>query len=317
MNYKMTDYDIKRCFQESCKHIIPVIFIDDYWDYYMKLFNLESKYELFKEQYKSAGFQNYQDFYNKLILTTKQCADIMFNTSNENVLKKLADVQDDIQDWTELEEVSKLNASNTTKYTMKVDLISGADSALKYLNLFNTDYSSTQEIINDLSSYDIFKNNKTIRILVYRSAGIDFHPVLQKIESYCLIKKLYETDSLVKKLTEDIGIPYYKLLGDSLIYNIDSPDKYKDLCKPYQDNEIPYHIDLFKVNYISIFGNCYDIHENLNTSEMAFPISLNGLEPLTYKLCKGEQPNEMDLAVGLEDKIFLHLNENDYETIQI
>ena len=315
MNYKMTDYDIKRCFQESCKHIIPVIFIDDYWDYYMKLFNLESKYELFKEQYKSAGFQNCMDFKRNWQQIVNDVVErLQGNQPKDNNHKQIREFASNIRHgW----KVDLLHTCPDGKYA-KIDIHSAWDVVLKTVGVWNNEYNSTMDIINDVSKYDIFKNQKLLRMNSYDKTLFEVLNDCHQISAQYLLKKIRESQHpIIQKLNATYKTVIHTS-GDMYMYKVDEFCG-DDIEGDYEIDGIPFNISLYNAKTIFILGQKIKVIKKMNDDVIDYNIGYmkSGnlypeLFPLALSLYNDRTPNKYDLAIGCEDQIYFYLNENDY-----
>ena len=314
MNYKTTDFDIKKSYTFlNYPQQYPMIYIDEYWDYYIDQLGAKENYELFKEQYKSEGFINYNDFKNKAKEIAQKSAEKLFNTDKETVSKKLTEVGKEITKWDELPDIKSVTMSNYK--SVKLDLVSGYDQTLKYLNLFNNNYNSTYEIINETTDLEIFKNKKALRILTYSFAGVEFDEVLTSYNSNVIVKNIFHfCDDTIQTLNS-YGTPYAYYHGDCMIWIINEfPDK--SLLGSHSINGFDYHISFNEMKTFLILGNKFQFKHNIS-NELDYRLSRVNCYffPLCASLCNGQTPTEKDLAIGYEDKIFFHLNENDYEKL--
>ena len=323
MNYKMTDYDIKLAYANYTYELygFPMIFIDEYWDYYLKLLDKETEWNVFKEQYKSGRFTSYLDFHRSAQELAKKCAERLFNTNQSDAFKKLEEIDIQLTEWSDMPSIRQFNEIKPNYCKLiKVDLVSGGEQCLKYLGLFNTDYDSTYDIVDELSDYEIFKNNKKIRLLIfwYNSLNAYEHQygtILTKVNNNILLKKIYNSNNYIIKNLNSANL-VYKSKNDSYFYDITNSDDNNllSLIGDYDIDGIKTHIDFIEDRRFYILNKPVSITCK-NKSQLLVNPKYPIFFPLCASLCNGQTPTEKDLAIGYEDKIFFHLNENDYEKL--
>jgi hypothetical protein len=320
----ITDWDIKKSYVNYSYGLygMPLIFIDDYWDYYINQLGKESEWNKFKDNYKSDGFTSYNDFCRKIYTLVEKCACELFNTTQSNVFNKLIEIRNDIVEWTDLPSIKEANELLKQEHThqslrIKVDLIAGGEQALKYAGVFNDNYESTYDIINKMTDYETFKNNKKIRLLIFYKnllgAYDSMGDILKQINKNILLKKLYESDNDIIKKLNSTGLAY-KSDNDCLMYNIAGIDDPMSLIGDNNIDGLGVHIDLNESKSFLIQNQSIFITRK-NKSQLLVNPKYPFLFPLCASLYNGQTPTEKDLAIGYEDKIFFHLNENDYEKL--
>lgn len=304
----ITDFDIKKAFTFIHYGQLPPILIDEYWNHYMKIFNIENEYLEFSEKYKMDGFKNYNDFENKFNDTVQKCSKLFLKKSLNDTINCLMKHCDGL-DETWMPHFTNPPSGNNI---VKVDIHCAGETLLKRLNLFNDDYESGYDIIDKISQFETFKNYKTIRICMIRLAGLHQNKYLFALISNILLKEIYESDDNVIKMLNS-KYPVGKTICDSLVY-ITGNDNLDKISGEYTYKDMNYHIDIFDVNNMEILGSEY---LNLWTS----PNQLNTYRipqmfiPITNCILNGRIPTKYDLAIGYEDQIFFYLDENDYKII--
>lgn len=319
-NDMMTDWDVKKAYQETVKPIFfPVIFIDRYWDYYMKLFGQEKKYKEFREMFKSGGFTycSYMDEYNDI---TYRCAEKQLTENQSTVHNMINSYVDRNITGNTGNLFPKLNSYDFPdgRY-LQVDLHNAFDEALKNVGVFNPDYESTDEIIDDVSKYDIFKNMKKLRLSVYA-----YNNFTQMKELFCIcsdeiLKKVYlSEDDLMKHLRER----YHKGVrssGDMYMYEI-GYDCVDEITGDHMIDGISVNMSVVEIKTVYLFGNRCKIQFIPGSSLTDYVLGWSRhnilppeLSPLLLRIGRNEEPTKMDFAIGNEDKIYFHLNKNDYK----
>lgn len=98
------------------------------------------------------------------------------------------------------------------------------------------------------------------------------------------------------------------------MYNIAGIDDPMSLIGDNNIDGLGVHIDLNESKSFLIQNQSIFITRK-NKSQLLVNPKYPFLFPLCASLCNGQTPTEKDLAIGYEDKIFFHLNENDYEKL--
>ena len=303
----VTDFDIRKAFAFFCYMKLPNLYLDGYWEHYMKIFNMEQKYLQFMENYKSDGFSSYKDFIDKFYeVVDKGAKTFLKKTLYETVdiLKEESKKVDD--DW-----IPKY-ISPESGNIVKIDIHCAAEVMLKRLDLFNDNYNSGYDIINEVSKYETFKNSKKTRICIFKQAGLHENEYLFSLISNGLLKEIYNSENpIIKNLNKTYSV--FKTKCDALIYITGNDDNDK-ISGEYKCGDMDYHIDCFDINCIEIMGKKYpDIwnnHDHIGTHAI-YPM----LTPITNAMLRRRTPDEKDLAIGYEDQIFFHLNKDDYKII--
>lgn len=319
-NNVMTDWDVKKSYAETTEpFFFPVIFIDEYWNHYMKLFGQERMYEKFKYSFKKDNF-TYQKYMHEYGRTVQRCADELLTVTPDR-MKHITD-----------EYISKNNINPDTdklfpksigfnfpdgRY-LQVDMHNAFDIVMKKLGVFNMNYENTDEVIMKKSKYEIFKGMKEMRMAIYRT--IFDSNTLRNMFLICaddFLKKIYLSDNDDIRYLRNKYPSGVRSLGDMYMYNIGNDDVNKFLGDHVYEG-ISVRLSIVEVKTVYILGNrCKTLYMpdvplvnyrigwsygNILPPEIISPVLV---------LAKNKTPDKMDLAIGNEDKIYFYLNEND------
>ena len=310
----MTDWDVKRAFQNyTYPFFFPLIYIDDYWDHYLNLFGLEETYEIFKDSFKKE-FNSFAEFKTAYIDTIYAASKKMFNTKQSEVLNVL---KESVNTLTPLKaKYNHVFNMPDGKY-LQIDLHKACDQVIKNLGVFNTDYESTTDVIKSVTKSKLLPTLKPIRIFCYQ---VGFFDRINESFLNCadILNKVYNSnDSLIQKLNKKYELTV--AAGDMYMYNIGNDDL-TDLVGDYEIDGISLSMSLYEIKTINILGQENKVKICTSSNEINYVIGYTEIGhiipevyPLAVSLYKGLEPTEKDLAIGYEDKIFFHLNKNDYE----
>lgn len=309
----MTDWDVKKAFSKysNFNGYFPLIYIDDYWNYYIDSFGLKESYENFRELFKKE-FKGFGEFRNTMTETIKNTSRKLFNTNRSEALIIL---QDSINHIDPLNgKYDQIIYTPDGKY-LQVDLHKAFDTVLKKIAIFNNNYESTTDIIKDVTKSELIPTLKWPRILSYVGA-------LSQQLSNCflnckdLLNKIYKSDhQIIQMLNQKYELT--TVGGDMYLYNI-GDDDLTNLVGDYEIDGIPFSISLYELKTVNILGQKNKLKICTSSNKIDYVIGytdkghiLPELFPLAISLYKGKEPNEKDLAIGYEDKIYFYLNEND------
>lgn len=309
---KMTDYMAKMSYTSVTYPIgFPTILADEYWDYYIDLLGQTEKWNNFKRLWKEEGFTDYYQFMNRFYDTVKEVSDNMIIQPIDDVNKIIENYIQNMVYWKD-----RFGILEPKKY-IKVDIHSASDAAYKEVKIFNDKYESTQDIINQVSKYEIFKDMKFLRIKSLWYNKMPEYVYMKLISRNVLLRRIYESNCPaileLNKVCDDILVSG----NDMYLYNVDDVEKYKHLCGDYTIDNINFNISIMQACGIEILGHVYNFATNLSKNctdynLRHFPVYFI---PLMLKVSRGERPTEKDLAIGYEDQVFFHLNENDYKIL--
>ena len=87
--YRITDYDEKISFAFfHANTILPCIYLDEYWDYYINEYNLSTLWESFREQYKKDKFTHIS-FKNEFYKLYTKVSKVILPFSQQDIELKL------------------------------------------------------------------------------------------------------------------------------------------------------------------------------------------------------------------------------------
>ena len=321
-NDVMTDWDVKKAFQETVKPVFfPTIFIDEYWDHYMDLFGQTEQYIVFREKFKSGGF-TYLSYMDAYLGTVRMAAERQMTGDRESVARAVKMYADSVFWNVPGYMFPEMDCSDFPEGRyLQVDLKHAFDHVMKAAGVFNPEYGSTDEIIEEVRMHDIFSGMKKLRLAVYaRNFGPETIGDLFRICSGELLKKVYLSgNDLMKDLRERYpsGMTGH---GDMYMYNIGEDDM-SGMEGDHDVDGIPVNMSVAEIREVKILGCGCKTMFIPGKSPVDYTLGWSGsnlispeLFPLVLRLCRDERPDMMDLAIGHEDRIFFHLNEHDYET---
>ncbi len=321
-NDMITDYGIRKSFVDiNFPFKSPSILLDGYWEHYMDIFGQEEKYENFKKDWIAEGFKTYEDFRTAYgeILSSINFADVFKYPINE-VIQKIESLSYEntwmpvIQSW----EYVNLKG----KY-LQVDLHHAFETVFRISNVYRDEYESIKDVIRTHSSHKMFTDLKLCRLNIYNNKLQLRHK--QIIFDMCgnLLKRIFGSDHPV--ITE-LNRRYEERIlstGDMYLYKIGENDDISDFTGDYEVDGIEFSISPKVYRNISVLDSIYSTSINPDAKLIDYNIAKTCtggkqpyfLDPILLRLARGEQPTEMDLAVGYEDRVFFHLNENDYKIL--
>lgn len=324
---KVTNIDAKRAFRRHIEvhKIIPTIYIDEYWDYYMDLYDLTDQWKEFLKDFIDSGF-TYESFYSTYDTLLQQVSDVINSKyDKDSFIEKCKSLLKDAPST--LNKVDSLCNLTPGKY-LYVDLRNGFDNSLRIVGLL--DDKSVYDIIREATPNKIFYNKKKIRFDVYHTClpCIDFKDYLYSLESEILLEKIYnQNDPTIEYLNNHFEL-IGKTNGDAVIYKLNGDEDLKNILGDYSYNGIQYHTETLTVSDITMFGNKYRylinrdkngkqvnhiIYSDINPDVHIMKSKLLNISlyPFALKLATGEELNEKDLAVGYEDQIFFHFDKSE------
>ena len=309
---QITNRDAKKIFAEFIAwEFIPSIYIDEYWDYYINLYNLNSTWESFLKQFTKDGFtyRIFLDEYNNILNNTGDTLKDIF-TSKLHLLNEL--------NFTDNMPHTKFKDQDEGDY-IYVDLHNAFDLALKKIGVFD-EYKDTYDVINKFTKYDIFKNIKILRVDIYWKFFTNrTYATIKKIVNQIVLEELYFSDAPILRQIDNTFQFIGKGSMDAFIYKIPEGADPKSVIGDYTYNDIPFSIDVLKSRDIQMFGKKFKVNTIMNKDDNPVHIMLwcdDGLRkkiapyPFAYKMSLGKELDEKDLAVGYDDQIFFHFDKS-------
>lgn len=299
MNFEITNKDAKIIYSKYWykninSEMFPTIYIDEYWDYTIDLFNLRDDWETFlntfNEEFDSA--KQYIEESNKIVGTLIDKLFVPDVTQkinsyipNENTFpqKRVYDLPDG-EYW-------------------KIDLHKAFNQCLKYIGVFK-DGLEYDDAINDLTKSTLLKKSKTLRFQMYDSLHLYN---LYNLYNICdtLLHTVIKSSKLNKKIKvkDVIGIS-----GDCIYISKNEIDLNEG---DFVFNKISVNIDSCTIKSVLYKGMTIKYMDK--NSITYFYKGTNSILSLDEYLCvmktiKNQQPNQIDLTVGYEDQVFYTLD---------
>ena len=158
--YKMTNWDAKKAFSKF--YSTHRIYIDEYWDYYIKEYDLQDKWNTFLDYFVSSGF-TYESFINEYNTLLNSIKDIIYPQWTEEMFNKCDTILQNVEQKIPSIDISLINEG---KY-IYVDLKNAHDTVQKFIGLLGENYNNTYDIVDKLSDNKIFNTIKMLKFDVY------------------------------------------------------------------------------------------------------------------------------------------------------
>lgn len=314
MKNNISNFEAKKSFSKLVMIcLIPPIYIDEYWDYYIKEYCLEDMWDKFLQEYTDSKFtyESFKNEYTDIILKT---IDFIRNRWSDDVYKKYNDLVNSTPQLIPEYDPKKFPDGEY----LDVDIHGAVDMALRNIDIFDDEYTSTYDVFKTISGNPIFHNMKRLRLNVYNNMQ-DKQDYIYNIHSKVSLERLYQSgDPIIEHLNKKYQL-FGKTRGDSYFYKLDDKSGLDDILGNHTYGDFFYHIDVVTAKNMKIFGKPYtfiitkDKENKINNLALYNPfIRANlSLYPFAYKLALGEELNEKDLAVGYEDEIFFHYDKSE------
>lgn len=321
MRNKVTDFDIRKSFVDiNYPFGSPSILLDGYWEHYMDIFGQTEKYEKFRKDWISEGFKTYKDFadeYGSVLDSIK--FDDIFKYSINDMWKNMK-TSVDTRIWMPV--ICANDYANLSGRYLRVDLHHAFDAVLNMMGLYRDEYNSMENVIESYTQHKMFIDMKLLRLNIYYKIGLGHNQILFDICGN-LLRKVFESNHPVIRTLNERYKERYLSKGDMYLYKIGDNDDVSGLTGDYMTDGISFSVKCLTCGNISIMDSIYstmiDLSERLidyNIMKTSSGTTAQGMiAPLALKLARGEKPTEMDLAIGYEDMVFFHLNENDYKIL--
>lgn len=320
MKNSITNLDAKRSFSKLVMvYLIPPIFIDEYWDYYIKEYNLENVWNKFLNQYTYYNFtsKSFEEEYASIILKSIDIIDSIWSDDNIKRQKELIDSIEQKIPLISITSNSTIRDIPDGKY-LDVDIHSAGDKSLEYIGIFGNKYKSMYDIFKTLTDKQIFYDMKRLRLRIYNNMP-EKQKYIYDVHSKVLLEKLYQSNNpIINHLNNNYEL-FGKTGGDSYFYKLDNEQGLENILGDHMCDDLSFHIDILISKSLNIFGNKYKLvlikdknnrftHYSLYNTYAGTNLSLY---PFAMKLALGEELNEKDLAIGYEDQIFFHFDKSE------
>lgn len=310
----MTDYDARLSY--AAVHYpfgFPTILADGYWEHYMDLTGQTDRWNRFLDLYKSEGFGSNVKFMEMFNCTAEKAAGLMFNGNADECMAEIHRYAAEVKSWDVPDFIRGIRPG---RY-LKIDIHSGIDAVLRETKTISPGYRSIMEIVDKISEYKMFKDMKSMKFRILRFNGISMNPDVIKILRNVMLKRVYESGIPEIETLNRSCRNIYASTNDMYIYDLDDISKYEHLCGDYSAGDVDFNISVFRCASAEILGNAY--HFAIDPTVKLVDCNLRAYPrqfvPLMIRIARDETPDKMDLAVGYEDQIFFHLNENDYKIL--
>lgn len=289
-----TDFDAKKAFSNyHYKNLsdkeFPVIYIDEYWEYYIDMFGLRDAWDDFLPTFKKEFPGGYLQF--------EQEVDYVI----QNVYRDYftPDANEKLQEEYMKRHPYKIPIGDTHNISgkfIKVDLHCASGTIAKYIGITQGDYN---EIIGKYTQSSIIKNSKIVRYKVYKELKNDYQLTAMYEE---LLMKVYNNTDLNK-----YSIAVHHM--DALFLNCPDDEIPEG---DYVCEDIPYSVSCVEIKHIK-FGD-----RNISYFDHMLPIVYKydidkwmpfEYYPMIWKKIHNQPLNEKDLVVGYENQIFFKLDE--------
>jgi len=293
---KVTNKDAKLIyskywFKNMAFERFPTIYIDEYWEYSIDLFNLREDWEWFLERFNKE-FSSAREY----LEDVERVKDVLmeeFCTSDIN--EKLGSYK-----------ISEYHFPLKNTYEIPegdywvVDLIKAFNQTLKYVDVIRPGVTY-EEILEKATKSELLKNSKVLRFQLYYRFKVPFKAIMYNICDRLLYNLTLSQEFQKKINTADIIC----ICGDSLYI----PREKADLVEgDYEINGIGFHIRKKSVKSVMYKGEKIKWLETGKTNyfyKNKYPQYVSTDEYLCLmKTIKNQQPNQMDLTVGFEEQIF-------------
>jgi len=302
MNQVVTNKDAKIIyskywFKNMSLEMFPTIYVDEYWEYTIDLFNLREDWEWFLEQFNNE-FSSAREY----IEESERIKDVLeerFFTS---------DITDKLNSY-------KMDKRHFAfKYTYDfpdgeywvIDLDSAFNQTLEYLGVIQPGVSY-QSVVEETTKSKLLCKSKVLRIQLYYRLKVPFKNIMYNVCDK-LLYNLSQTPEFQSKINfEDI----IGICGDSLYI----PKNKVNLVEgDYEISGIKFHIRNKRIKSIIYKGETIKWLETDTVNffyKNNYPQYVSTDEYLCLmKTIKNQQINQLDLTVGFEEQIFYV---NDYD----
>lgn len=322
MRNSISNFDVKKSFSKYVMiYLIPPIFIDEYWDYYIKEYDLEDAWNKFLEQYRFYKFTP-ESFETEYISVLSRSIDTIRSMWSEEHTKRQQELVESMEQ--KIPMISIIGYSPNIylpdgKY-LDVDIHGAGDKSLTYIGILGDKYKSIYDIFKTMSDKSIFHDMKRLRLNVHNNMQ-EKQEYIYAVHSKVLLEKLYQSnDPIINHLNENYKL-FGKTGGDSFFYKLDNEQGLENILGDHTYDDLFYHIDIVTVKSMNIFGNqCKFIltkdKDNRLTNYALYNSCMRtnlSLYPFAMKLATGEELTEKDLAVGYEDQIFFHYDKSEIQ----
>lgn len=296
MNSKITNKDAKIIYAKYWyknlnTEMFPTIYIDDYWEYTIDLFNLRNDWEIFlgtfKKEFDSA--KQYIEKSNKITneLTKKLFIPDAIDKVNSFIPPKANFVQKNFYDLPDGD-------------YWGIDLHMAFNQVMNYIGVLNKDVTY-ESIVNSMTDSTLLKSSKFLRINFYNGLDIKKNGILFAVYDTLLYKAIQGINTI--KFEDIIGI------GGDCIHILKNKSRLKE--GDYIFNDVSIHIDSHIVKSIHYKDNIVKYLDTGTITKFFYKpnCSISFDDYLCImKVIKNQQPNQIDLTVGYEDQIFYTLD---------
>ena len=311
----ISNFQAKKAYTKYVMEFVPPLYIDEYWDYYIQLYDLKDDWNRFLEYFIKEKF-TYVSFYEEYIRILTETINIISSLWGENQIQKYNELIQSITPQMPLIDVKTIPDG---RY-LNVDIHNAVDTALKYIGLWNDTYTGTYDIFKMLSNYHIFDNMKRLKFNVNDNM-VEKQDYIYSLYSNVLLEKIYQSDHhKIRYLNENYEL-FGKSYGDSYFYKLTDDEIPQNILGDFNCGDISIHIDIFDSKSIDVFGNKLKLNIIRNQQGKISTLGLYNakrkanisLYPFAMKLATGEELNEKDLAIGYEDQIFFHFDKSELQ----
>jgi len=296
MNSEITNKDAKIIYAKYWyknlnTEMFPTIYIDDYWEYTIDLFNLRDDWETFLDTFKKEfdSAKQYIEESNKITneLTKKLFIPDAIDKVNSFIPTKANFVQKNFYDLPDGD-------------YWGIDLHMAFNQVMNYIGVLNKDVTY-ESIVNSMTDSTLLKSSKFLRINFYNGLDIKKNGILFSVYDTLLYKAIQGIK--VINFDDIIGI------GGDCIHIPKNKSKLKE--GDYIFNDVSVHIDSHIVKSIHYKDNIVKYLDTGTITKLFY--KPNYSISFDYYLCimktiKNQQPNQIDLTVGYEDQIFYTLD---------
>lgn len=281
----------KYWFKNMQLEMFPTIYIDEYWEYTIDLFNLRKDWEWFLEKFNEE-FHSAREYMEEV----ERVKDVLMDEfCTPDINEKLASYK-----------ISKYHFSFKNIYDIPegdywiIDLKEAFNQTLKYINVVKPGVTY-KSVVEKTTKSEILRNSKVLRFQLYYRFKVPFKNIMYNICENILYD-LTQTQEFKNKINFDDIIC---ICGDSLYIQKDKTDLVEG---DYEINGIGFHVRNKSVKSIIYNGEKIKWLETDTVNffyKNNYPQYLSTDEYLCLmKTIKNQQPNQIDLTVGFEEQIF-------------
>lgn len=269
--------------------VFPTIYVDEYWEYTIDLFNLREDWEwflkVFNEEFESA--EQYMEETNKILIELKE----EYLTSD--VSSKISSVH-----------IKKFNFKNICVYDIsdgeywKIDLTKASNQFFNYIGAVQPN-KTYEEVIFGLTNSYLLRTSKVLRTqLLYTLESLFMSQIYDTYDG--ILYKLIKSKELKDKIKPEHIIGR---CGDALFISKEVYLSEGD----YSINDVNVHITSTLIKSVKYKDKTIKYVDT--GSSTLFYKSTYELASIDDYLCimkaiKNQQPNQIDLTVGCEEQIF-------------